>query len=59
MTFYIMCQVSGGVTGTRRGLMKEHDTVCTFATREEATQALPKSHTTDRGVSFNYWIVEG
>ena len=54
--YVICCQVQGGVTGFRSGLMKSGDKVLVFNTEHEAQERLPFSRTTDRGVEFKYWV---
>jgi len=56
--FVIGCEVYGGVTGHRQSFLKEGGRVLEFRTRDEAQKRLPLSRTTERGVTFNYWIEE-
>ncbi len=58
MTFTIGCEVSGGVTGYRTSELKKDGEIMEFETRAEAEKHLPKSRTTERGVTFRYWIRE-
>lgn len=56
--FKIWCEVYGGITGHRTGFMKKRDgTEAKFETCADAKKELPKSHTTDGGVTFRYRIV--
>lgn len=60
--FYVMCRVSGGVTGTRESLLKSNGTVKTFASREDAAaeaKRLTAVYNGDpyRKAFFEYWPV--
>lgn len=60
--YHVMCRVSGGVTGTREGLLKEDGRVRLFATFEEA-DAEAKRIQASMGspyslATFRYWPVE-
>jgi len=61
--FYVMCQVSGGVTGTRQGLLKgENGQVVEFETRDaaekEACRLSGKMNSGHGCAFFRYWVEE-
>ena len=56
--FYIMCEVYGGTTGHRTSILKKDGVMVTFPTREAAEAELPRSYTSETGVTFKYWIEE-
>lgn len=60
--FYVMCRVSGGVTGTREALLKANGVVVEFETREAAeTKAkhLNREMNHEHSVAFfQYWVIE-
>jgi hypothetical protein len=60
MKYLIGCEVYGGVTGHRHGYLKKDGKVMEFLTKEDAEQNLPNpsTWTTDKGVTFNYWVEE-
>ena len=57
--YVVMCQVSGGVTGTRTGPYKHDDKLVTFATfqeaQEKAAALVDKMNTPHGSASFWYW----
>lgn len=60
--FYIMCQVSGGVTGFRQSPMKKDGVVQYFDKREDAEKVaeynnkkMNHQHST---ADFRYWVEE-
>ena len=55
-TWVVMCQVSGGVTGTRQGMMKKQGEVQYYGSEAEAQAACPASHTGPTGTDFKYWV---
>jgi len=61
--FNVMCQVSGGMTGFRQGLLKDgDDRVIEFETREaaeaEARRLSEKMNSGYGCASFRYWAKE-
>jgi hypothetical protein len=61
---YVMCRVSGGVTGTRTALLKQNGTVRQFESMAEAeaeAKRLSDAANADRyrTAYFQYWAVEG
>ena len=61
--FRVMCRVSGGVTGTREGLMKKNGVELVFKTRAEAQEAATRATKDFQGnpyrvADFRYWVVE-
>lgn len=61
--YRIMCQVSGGVTGFRQGLLKGHDGhPVSFETKSEAQAEVDRitegiNKTRAYGPDFKYWVV--
>lgn len=62
MTYYVMCRVSGGVTGTRTALAKADGKVKTFPTFEaaadEADRLLKLYNNSYSKAHFEYWPVD-
>jgi hypothetical protein len=64
---YVMCRVSGGVTGTRQARLKSHGEVRVFPTFSDAeaeARRLTDAVKADRaagvyGAQYQYWAVEG
>jgi hypothetical protein len=59
--FHVMCQVSGGVTGTRRSLLKKMGDIVEFETREEAQAEADRLQSTmgkNSPATFRYWVTE-
>lgn len=61
MTYNILCQVSGGVTGTRSGLLKNNGKIAVFQTHEaaitEAARLSEKMNRERKSAEFNYTAV--
>jgi hypothetical protein len=60
--FYVMCRVSGGVTGTRQSLAKNNGVVKTFKTHADAAAEAKKLTAVYNGdpyrkAFFEYWAV--
>jgi hypothetical protein len=61
MNFYILCSVSGGVTGHRQALLKENGRIKSFSTREEAAEEatrLMKNVSPYATASFSYRVID-
>jgi hypothetical protein len=60
--FLVGCRVSGGVTGTRQSILKEHGINVRFATREaaqaKADELKRKMNSRFSVASFSYWVEE-
>lgn len=61
--FRIMCRVSGGVTGTREGLLMSKGIVRDFETKAEAEAEARRFNEQMNGnphrvADFRYWVVE-
>jgi hypothetical protein len=60
--YIIRCRVSGGVTGTRTSVLKEHGQVKYYPTKEEAEQqakALTRTMNNTNSIAcFKYWASE-
>lgn len=58
----VMCRVSGGVTGTREAVLRSHDVVQYFETREaaqaKAAELTAKMNHAYSVASFRYWPEE-
>jgi hypothetical protein len=71
MGYFVMCRVSGGVTGTREALLKENGVVVRFETREAAQAEVNRLMKQDddrrreaqrygaHRADFGYWVEEG
>jgi hypothetical protein len=61
--YYVMCRVSGGVTGTRQTLLKSNGTVQTFDSREsaeaKAADLNKKMNNAYSVADFRYWAIDG
>ena len=62
--YYVMCRVSGGITGSREGLLKGHDgQVKEFETwqeaKDEADMIMAGIRLGNSTASFQYWPVYG
>lgn len=61
-SFIVMCRVSGGMTGTRTGVLKEDGEVVrfeTFSAAQDKADELTKNMNGHRGTaSFQYWPVK-
>lgn len=57
-TWIVMCEVSGGVTGTRTGTLKSNGETRIFATREEAAEEVERQTSTVRlgSAMYYYWV---
>lgn len=60
--FYVMCQVSGGVTGFRQSPMKKDGKIQYFDRREDAEKVAEhqnkKNDNPYRTCDFRYWVEE-
>lgn len=62
--FFVMCRVSGGITGTREAPLKRDGAVIHFDTREQAEKEARRLETKMNGApyrtaDFRYWAERG
>ena len=60
--FIIMCRVSGGITGTREGPLKNEGRIRRFADKDEAQELADElsdryNGNPHRHADFKYWVV--
>ena len=63
MRFIVMCRVSGGITGTREGPLKNEGSIVHFADKDEAQSQADElsdryNGNPHRHADFRYWVEE-